>query len=234
MAAEQGKIMSIFDISQPFADALFGWSNVLLTLGAFLVFVGTIGVIWTGGVRERYADERVSRNEAETATAKANAATATENAANANERTEVLRQSNLKVQSELDKERIERLRLEASIAPRRLSDHQRSSFIYALRSVPQPLTIEFNVIGDQEATLYGEAIVAALDAAGVQGSMNRIGMMAPPPYGVLLTLRNGSQKALAIKAAFEGAQIPVTSLFADIGTFDAKILVGLRPLGPHK
>ncbi len=64
--------------------------------------------------------------------------------------------------------------------------------------------------------------------------MNRIGMMAPPPYGVSLTLRNGSPKSLAIKAAFESAQIPVTSSFADIGTFDAKVLVGLRPLGPYQ
>jgi hypothetical protein len=154
--------------------------------------------------------------------------------ASANERTEVLRQSNLEVQRELEKERVERLLLEASIAPRRLSNHQRSSFISALRAAPQPLTIEFTVIGDQEAALYGDAIGAALEAAKVQGKMNRIGMMVPPPYGVLLTLRNGSPKSLAIKAAFEIAQIPVTSSFADIGTFDAKVLVGLRPIGPHQ
>jgi hypothetical protein len=229
-----GKIMSVFDISQPLADALSGWSNVALTVGAFLVLVGTIGVFWTGGIRERYADERISKNEAETATAKATAAVANESAANANERTEVLRQSNIEVQRQLEKERIERLRLEASIVPRRLSDNQRSSFISALLAAPQPLLIDFTVIGDQEAAAFGEAIGAALEAARVQGKMNRIGMMAPPVYGVLLTLRNGNQRSLAIKAAFEKAQIPAIISFADIVTFDAKILVGLRPLGPHQ
>lgn len=229
-----GKIMSIFDISQSVADALFGWSNVILTIGAFFVLVGTAGVFWTGGIRDRYADERVSRNEAETATAKSNAATANENAANANERTEAIRQSNLKLQSALEKERLERLRLEESIAPRRISDHQRSSFISALRASPQTLTIEVTVIGDQEATLYAEAIVAALNAAGVHRSMSWIGTVSPPPYGISLTLRNGSRKSLAIKSAFDGAQIPVVSSFADIGVFDAKVLIGLRPLGPHK
>jgi hypothetical protein len=228
------KIMRIFDISQSLADAMFGWSNLALSVGAFVVLLGTIGVLWTGGMRERYADERVSRNEAETAAAKATAAIANENAANANERTEVLQKSNLEVQRVLEKERTERLRLEASIAPRGLSEHQRLSFIAALRAAPQPLTIEFTVIGDQEAALYAEAIGAALNAAKVQGSMNRIGMIAPPPYGVLLTLRNGSTRSIAIKAAFERAHIPVTSSFADIGMFDAKVLVGLRPLGPHQ
>ncbi|MFH2210661.1 MAG: hypothetical protein ABIJ01_03385 [Pseudomonadota bacterium] len=226
--------MSVFDLSQSLADTLFGWSNAALTVGAFLVLVGTIGVFWTGGIRERYADERISKNEAETAAAKATAAVANEHAASANERTEVLRQSNLEVQRQLEKERIDRLRLEASIAPRRLSDNQRSSLLSALLAAPQPLTVEFTLIGDQEATLYGNAIGAALEAARVRGNMVQIGMVTPPPYGVMLTLRNGSQKSLAIKAAFEKAQIPVTISFGDIGTFDAKILVGLRPLGPHQ
>lgn len=228
------KIMSVFDITQTLADALFGWSNAALTAGAFLVLVGTVGVFWTGGIRERYADERISNNEAETATARATAALANARAANANERTEVLRQSNLDVQRQLEKERMERLRLEASIAPRHLSDGQRSSFVSTLLAAPQPLQISFTVIGDQEAAAFGEAILAALEAARVQGNMKHIGMMAPPVYGVLLTLRNGDQKSLLIMAAFEKAQIPVIVSFADIGAFDAKILVGLRPLGPHQ
>lgn len=226
--------MSIFDLSQPLADTLFGWSNVTLTVGAFLVLVGTIGVFWTGGIRERYADERISKNEAETAAARATAALANENAASANERTEVLRQSNIEVQRQLEKERMDRLRLEASIAPRRLSDSQRLSLVSGLQAAPQPLAIEFTLIGDQEATQYGNAIGAVLEAAKVQGQLVQIGAMAPPRYGVTLTLKKDSQKSLAIKAAFDKAQIPVSISFADIGTFDAKILVGLRPLGPHQ
>jgi hypothetical protein len=246
--SNSGKFMNVFDLSQPVADTLFKWSNAFIIIGAVFALVGAFGAIWTGGIRERYGDERISRNEADTAlarktaatanegaaTANANAATANENAAKANERTELLRQSNLEVQRELERERMERLRLEESVAPRRLSDEQRSSLITALRSAPQPLTVQVTLLGDQEAGTYGKAILEALNAANVQGSAGRAGIMTPPPYGIKLTLQQGNPKSVAIKAAFEQAHIPITSSFADTGAFDARILIGLRPLGPAK
>jgi Tfp pilus assembly protein PilX len=48
----------------------------MLVVGAVLVAVGTIMAIWTGGLRERFADERISNNETETARARATAAEA--------------------------------------------------------------------------------------------------------------------------------------------------------------
>lgn len=233
--------MSIFNLSLPVANTLFNVSNVGAIVGALLVFVSAAGLFWTGGIRERYADERTERNEAETETAKATAATANEraatanqNAALANERTEELRQSNLQLQTELEKERTERLRLEASITPRILSERQRALLIAALQAAPQPITVEVSLVGDEEARNYGHSIVDALGSAGVKGSTNTIGITVPPLYGVLLTLQKGNAKSLSIKTAFEKAQIPVVVSFGDVGALDARVLVGLRPLGPAR
>jgi len=247
--------MSMFDVSQSLADTLFKWSNACAIVGAILAAIGAYGSFWSGGIRDRYSDERIARNEAETASARKiaatanedaakananaatayeNAATANENAAKAEERTQALRNTNLEIQRELEKERIERLRLEASVAPRVLSDQQRSSLVAALRSAPQPLTVWFKVLGDQEAAVYSQAILVAFHAAEVRPAVERSGMMLPPPYGIRLTLQQGNPKSEAIKAAFEEAHIPFTSSFADTGKFDAVILIGLRPLGPAR
>lgn len=241
-----GRKLEIFSLSQSHADLIFKVSNIGLIVGALFVFLGTIGTIWSGAIRERYSDERTARNEAETATAKATAAsaneraasaneraaTANENAAVANERTEELKKSNLQLQTELEKERTERLRLEASIAPRQISEQQRGVLIAALRAAPQPISVQVTLIGDEESANYGKSLVDALGAAGVQGQANRIGMTAPPQYGVSLKLEKNRPKSQSIKAAFERAHIPVNISFGETGAFDAVIFVGLRPLGP--
>lgn len=81
----------MFDLSFDSANQLYGWSNVLLIIGAVAVLAGTIGVIWATGIRDRYADQRISKNEADTALAKSAAAHANGEAAKANERAEQAR-----------------------------------------------------------------------------------------------------------------------------------------------
>ena len=66
----------MYSITAQVADAIYSWSNVLLVFGATLALIGTAGVFWSGGVRENFADERISANEAETAKAKAETAKA--------------------------------------------------------------------------------------------------------------------------------------------------------------
>ena len=53
----------MFDISLPAANAIYGLSNAILVLGALFVLLETIGAIWSGGVRERFSDERIHTNE---------------------------------------------------------------------------------------------------------------------------------------------------------------------------
>jgi hypothetical protein len=68
--------MMDFHISSDTADRIFNLANILLIVGAVFALVGTITTIWTSGIRENYANERISKNELETAQANAQAAQA--------------------------------------------------------------------------------------------------------------------------------------------------------------
>ena len=72
-------LMSV--VSSSLADFLFALSNVVLIAGAAAVLVGTIGSIKMGAVREQFANERISANEAATSAANARAAEANAHAA---------------------------------------------------------------------------------------------------------------------------------------------------------
>ena len=76
----------MFNVTEPLANTLFAWSNVVLIAGAAAVLIGTIGAIAMGSAKEQFASERISANEAETSRAKADAETAKEGAAQANAR----------------------------------------------------------------------------------------------------------------------------------------------------
>ena len=129
----------MLNISLPVADAVFTWSNVILVIGAVLAFVGTAGVFWSTGIRERYADERIAANEAETAKAKAEAAQA----------------------------RLEQERLRAQMAWRRISPEQAQHIVQALRGEKIEMWVTF-VGHDPEATVFREDVNAVLSAAGVK------------------------------------------------------------------
>lgn len=74
---------SMLDISLHSANVIYGISNLALGFGALCVLLGTLGAIWSGGIRERFSDERIARNEAQTATANARAAEAEQRSAEA-------------------------------------------------------------------------------------------------------------------------------------------------------
>jgi hypothetical protein len=98
------------EISSSLADRLFAISNVVLVLGAAAVLVGTIGAIIMSGVREQFANERISANETATAQARADSDLANARAAEANRAAE--------------QERLARVKLEAKLAPRSLTTDQ--------------------------------------------------------------------------------------------------------------
>jgi hypothetical protein len=85
------RLRSMFNLSLQAASELYGIFNAALILGGVLAVVGTVGVFWTGEVRQRYADERISHNEADTARAKEGAARANEAAAKARLETETIK-----------------------------------------------------------------------------------------------------------------------------------------------
>jgi hypothetical protein len=97
----------MWEISSPLADRLFTVSNVVLIIGATMVLIGTIGAIVLSGVREQFANARISENETKTAQAIAESDSAKTGAAEANARA-------LEAQ----------LALEKFKAPRALTDEQ--------------------------------------------------------------------------------------------------------------
>ena len=132
-------MLSMFDISLPLANAIYTWANVLLVLGAISAFVGTAGVFWSGGVRERFSDERIAANEAETARAKAEAA----------------------------KAQLETERLKVQLAWRRLSPIQHNVLVNALRGkLPEGIWIE-TVSADPEASELHADISRVFTEAGI-------------------------------------------------------------------
>jgi hypothetical protein len=129
----------MFSITSQFADFIYTWSNALLVLGATLALVGTAGVFWSGGVREKFADERIAANEAETAKAKAETA-----------------------QAKLDQER-----LKALMSWRRVSQSQAQQLSSNLQGEQLELWLAW-VGDDPEATVFRGDLEAALTAAGVK------------------------------------------------------------------
>jgi multidrug efflux pump subunit AcrA (membrane-fusion protein) len=91
------------EISQSFADTVFKYSNLLLIVGTAIVLIATIGAIISSRIRERFSDERISKNEALTEKAKAQTALANESAAKANKGAA---QSNLRT-AEVEKQNTE-------------------------------------------------------------------------------------------------------------------------------
>jgi hypothetical protein len=62
-------------ISSEWVDRLFAVSSMVLILGAALVLIGTIATIVMSGIREQFSSERISANEAATASAVADSRT---------------------------------------------------------------------------------------------------------------------------------------------------------------
>ncbi len=129
----------MYSITAQVADAIYSWSNVLLVFGATLALIGTAGVFWSGGVRENFADERISANEAETAKAKAETAKAL----------------------------LEQERLKSLMAWRRVSPAQSQQLSSVLKGKQLELWLAW-VGDDPEATVLRGDLDAALADAGVK------------------------------------------------------------------
>jgi len=130
----------MFNISLALANTIYVIANVMLVCGAVLALVGTMAVFWSGGIRDKYADERIASNEAETARAKAEAA----------------------------KAQLETERLKAQVAWRRLSPLQHKVLVEALKgNLPEGVWIE-TVGDDPEASELHADITRAFEEAGIQ------------------------------------------------------------------
>lgn len=160
----------MFNISQSTADSIYTYSNAALIIGAIITVIATIGVFYSGGIREQYSNERQALNERLTAVAqenaakaKENAAKAQENAAKANENSALAQESaaksNLRA-AEVEKQNTE---LRIKFANRRIDEKQHEILVHELAKRPSSFNIE--TMGDPESGLYAADILKTLTDA---------------------------------------------------------------------
>ena len=168
------------------------------------VLLGTIGAIWTGGIRERFADERMSNNETETARANADAAQADARAADVN---------------------LELARLKA---PRTLGGEQQKRLITYLKPFAGQ-TFSLNVVADTEPLSLMSMIKTVLASAGWVNIPSQIGDIevggAGIAYGTAVELQMPRQ---GNPEAWERAKLFASALTAEGIVASAKLNSALK------
>jgi len=145
----------MFDLSQKAADQLYDWSGLFSVIGAIIVFLSAAGLVWSGSVRERYAEIRQSNNEVKIAQADARAAEASEHAARLERDTESLRTEAEQARAETARvnERIQKMQ-----SIRRLTSDQASRVAEFLKSPAFLFDPKANLrvasVGETEAQMY--------------------------------------------------------------------------------
>jgi hypothetical protein len=209
-------ISSYLNISLETANKLYSWGWKASLIGAAITLIGVTLLMWGTRVRDHDFESKIS----DTISA----------AAQANERAATLSKQAAEVQLDLEHERVQRLKLEAQMAPRSLTREQTERMVGALKQVPAPVAIIVERQGEQEASRYASMIVIALRAAGITVHETGGGISSPPPYGLMLGISADDPKGHAIKAAFESAGISITLRVGNVAGGNAYLLVGLKPL----
>lgn len=208
----------MFDLSHAAANAVFGWSNAFLILGAAFVLFSTIGIFWSGGIRENYNDERISKNEADTAMANADAAKANAKAAEANAEAAEAKLALAKYREpwKLNEEKYQRLVEQLSISPK------------------GKVVVKPN-LGDMQATTMAKGITRAFIEAGFSGVGDApLEIISAASTGLVFAVKdakNPPKHAPSVFTALKATQLPVEYVFAnwvpDLDT--VVILVCIRP-----
>jgi hypothetical protein len=131
------------------ASLWFDIFNGILFIGALLVTVGTWGTIKTAGIKERFSDERIAANEAETKRSIAESDIAKRGAAEANARAAEAK-----------------LELEKFKAPRQLDMGQQARILGKTRPFAGTRFDLSAIPGDPEALNFAVQIAVVLEAAG--------------------------------------------------------------------
>lgn len=213
---QKAKKRSMFDVSLTTANFWFDASNIALVIGAIIVGLGTFGVYKMGAIREKFADERISFNESETA--------------KANENAEIVRKSNLILQSDLERERSARLKLEQKLAPRHLGDEQAKTIADAIRAFPgQPITI-VAPMGDAEAEAYAAEFILMFRAAGWNpgvANLPDLAVFTPSPTGLLLAINKEDSDAHTPPPS----AMPLLEVFNSLGLVTSAKVEKIAPKG---
>ena len=186
-------------------EAAAFWFNTyswLLFLGAFAVALGTYGTIISGSAKERFADERIIANEAETKRAIADSNAAKEGTARANERA-----------ADLEKQaadaRLEAEKIKDVVAWRSIPPNIASSLSSALSAKPGSVNLRYTD-GDPEALFLAIQIGNLMTAAHWNVAPGALKLGNSLTFGFTLP-DTGTEAADALRAAFTAANIPFST-----------------------
>ncbi|GAC1044253.1 hypothetical protein thsrh120_42570 [Rhizobium sp. No.120] len=213
---QKAKKKSMFDISLATANFWFDAANIALLIGAIFVGLGTFGVYKMGAIKEKFADERISYNENETA--------------KANENAEIVRKSNLVLQADLERERSARLKLEKNLAPRHLGDEQAKVIADAIKSFRgQSITI-ISPIGDAEAEAYAAEFILMFKNAGWNpgtADLPDLAVFTPSPTGLVLAINKEDSDARTPPPS----AMPLLEVFSSLGLVSSAKAEKIAPKG---
>lgn len=202
------------DITSALADRLFALSNISLIVGAILALVGTWGTVWSGSIRDRYADDRLHQAEVRVAEANKSAAAANEQAARS--------------QKEAALANLQTARLKKEISWRQMSEQQEEDLASKLKG--SQIFVDITWIGsDPESGYFAESIKHALVKAGtnIKRFQPAIFLDVQPASGVSMQGPAGSISALS--NAFRQAGVETTSTKVSENAEEVSIVVGSRP-----
>jgi hypothetical protein len=143
----------MINLSNDMANAVYFVANIILIVGAILTLAGTIGVIWSGSLRDKFSDERASDNERKTADANAKAALA-------NERAVILEKQAADARLELEK-------LKEKNVFRQITPQQEEEFVRLMKGAPQG---RLQIVSEHripEIAMYAGQIKEMLAKAGI-------------------------------------------------------------------
>lgn len=209
----------MYNISSQLADLVFMLSNILLVVGAVLALIGTAGTFWSSGIRDKYSNERIAANEAETARAKSDAAKANADAAIANSVA-------LNAKVEIEKAKTEQERLKLQMSWRTLSAEQSVIIGKTLREGGVLQVWLTFVKEDPESNIFREDINQSITSAGIKTKYYCGYTMA-----VGLKVKGGSveNRQLVLRAFSEACVLIMESSEPGFNNGELEILVGSKP-----
>jgi hypothetical protein len=216
------------------ADLVHWLSLVALLAGAAVVLLAAIGLVWSGGVRERAAAQRMAELDAAKANASVELAKVRGELAGANERAvraEALVQA-AKKESILPKEPTQAMQ---AIAPgREISADNAGIFINFVKTVAKGRVVVQAIASNTEATHYAAEVTAMLRSAGydVDQNFGSVTLLGQPPVGVQMKIRSMEEQPMyagTLQKGLEFIGIDTTGVLDAAAGDSVIIFVGDKP-----
>jgi hypothetical protein len=201
-------------ISAALADRLFVLSNIGLVVGATLALVGTIGTFWTGGIRDRYADERFRQADVRVAEANASAAAANERAAQSEKAAALAN--------------FETIKLRKQVSWRQLTEEQEKEIGERLQG--SQIAVQITWVGsDAESGFFAESIRRALQRGKIAVSRSSPAFFGGDQPQPGLSISGPPSAVSSLIAAFEQSGVKATMTGMGGAPNEVWLLVGPRP-----